>query len=91
MSLVLLGTEGCHLCEQARSVLLRLSGYIPWDVELQDIAESEAMVALYGVRIPVLKYEASAGSGDTELDWPFNEQDVLNFIQSVRSSLSPDK
>nr|MBP7824870.1 glutaredoxin family protein [Pseudomonas sp.] len=48
----LLGTLGCHLCEQAEQLLM------PWlardvVVELLDIAESEALVARYGLRIPV--------------------------------------
>jgi len=64
MALVLLGTEGCHLCEQAQALLLNLNGKIPCNLYLEDIAESEDMVARYGERIPVLKYEAEEGSSD---------------------------
>ncbi|MAD45205.1 MAG: thioredoxin family protein [Oceanospirillaceae bacterium] len=83
MSLVLLGTEGCHLCEEAQALILRLDGKIPWDVFLQDIGESEQMVERYGERIPVLRYEAPADGQDAELDWPFDEQDVLEFVHNI--------
>tara|TARA_B100000287_G_C20323195_1_gene658680 strand:- start:47 stop:304 length:258 start_codon:yes stop_codon:yes gene_type:complete len=84
MALVLLGTEGCHLCEQAQALLLNLNGKIPCNLYLEDIAESEDMVARYGERIPVLKYEAEEGDMEgPEIDWPFSEQDVLRFIQKI--------
>ncbi len=79
MSLILLGTDACHLCEQAQAVIMRLSGTIPCDVFLEDIATSEALVEQYGLRIPVLKSE----TGGEELDWPFDEQDVINFVHQV--------
>lgn len=42
-----------------------------------DIAQSEEMVEEYGVRIPVLRVQ----SGE-ELEWPFDQGQVLNFIKS---------
>lgn len=72
----LLGTLGCHLCEQAEQLLM------PWlardvVVELLDIAESEVLVARYGLRIPVLRRERDGA----ELGWPFDERSLAAFLQ----------
>lgn len=72
----LLGTPGCHLCEVAEAVLMSFveNGLL---VELIDIAEHEAMVERYGLRIPVLRrYDSGA-----ELDWPFDGAQVADFLR----------
>ncbi|WP_028239288.1 glutaredoxin family protein [Stutzerimonas azotifigens] len=71
----LFGTEGCHLCEQAESLLmpLVLRGL---SVELIDIAESERQVEHYGLRIPVLRRTDSGA----ELDWPFTPERLRVFL-----------
>ena len=74
MALVLLGTEACHLCDEAQALLLQFQGVLTEDVFVEDIAESEAQVERYGVRIPVLVHENSG----SELDWPF---DLLQLEQ----------
>ena len=71
----LLGTLGCHLCEQAEALLM------PWvqiglEVELIDIADSEQMVETYGLRIPVLRI-ADTGA---ELNWPFDQAQLQTFL-----------
>lgn len=71
----LLGTLGCHLCEQAEALLM------PWvqiglEVELIDIAGSEQMVETYGLRIPVLRI-ADTGA---ELNWPFDQAQLQTFL-----------
>ncbi len=85
MALVLLGTEACHLCESAQQIIINLAGQIHTDVFVEDIAESESAVEQYGLRIPVLKDEASGA----ELDWPFSEQDVLNFLHQLPVNTPP--
>lgn len=80
MRLLLLGTEGCHLCEQAeeiiRACLLHEYQYI---IEYIDIAEQEHWQAQYAVRIPVLYHLASK----KELGWPFELADVQSFIDNL--------
>ena len=71
----LLGTLGCHLCEDAEAVLMPFVA-AGVQVELIDIAESEAMVERYGLRIPVL---IRCDSG-TELGWPFDGGQVAAFL-----------
>ncbi|WP_322979180.1 glutaredoxin family protein [Pseudomonas sp. C11] len=72
----LLGTPGCHLCEVAEAVLMSFveNGLL---VELIDIAEQEAMVERYGLRIPVLR-RCDTGA---ELDWPFDGTQVADFLR----------
>lgn len=73
----LFGTLGCHLCEIAEAELLPLveHGLL---VELMDISESEAMFETYSLRIPVLR-RVDTGA---ELDWPFNADQVVAFLQA---------
>jgi hypothetical protein len=73
----LFGTLGCHLCEVAEAELMELveRGLL---VELIDIAESEAMNAAYGLRIPVLR-RTDTGA---ELDWPFDTDQVVLFLRN---------
>ena len=72
----LLGTPGCHLCEVAEAVLMSFveNGLL---VELIDIAEQEAMVERYGLRIPVLR-RCDSGA---ELGWPFDGTQVAAFLR----------
>lgn len=68
--LILYGTEGCHLCHEAQVLLDQM--HLTWtDV---DIIENDALLETYGIRIPVLRY------CDRELNWPFRQEDVLNFL-----------
>ena len=72
MTVVLYTTLGCHLCEQARDLLLTVNPQI--DIHAVDIAEDDTLIAEYGERIPVLR------SDDRELAWPFGLLDVQAFL-----------
>jgi hypothetical protein len=73
-TLILYGTEGCHLCDEA-SALLRQLG-LAW--QTIDIAEDDALLECYGTRIPVL----SRPDNEDELDWPFPREKILRLISS---------
>jgi hypothetical protein len=79
--LVLLGTESCHLCEQAEelvlSALCQFSGELAF-IKI-DIAEESQYLASYELRIPVLCHFDSG----KELQWPFDKAQVLLFIKEV--------
>jgi glutaredoxin len=64
MKLLLYGTLSCHLCEQAEAVL-HAAGVT---AEYTDIAEDEALLEKYGMRIPVVRRVDNG----TELGWPFD-------------------
>ncbi|MDZ4298099.1 MAG: glutaredoxin family protein [Moraxellaceae bacterium] len=76
MSLVLLGTSACHLCEQAQAFLVQANSARALSWQLKDIALDDALVERYGERIPVLLRDDGA-----ELNWPFSLLDVLRFTQ----------
>ncbi|HWV10798.1 MAG TPA: glutaredoxin family protein [Pseudomonas sp.] len=72
----LFGTLGCHLCEVAEALLMPFveRGLL---VELVDIADDEALVETYGLRIPVLR-RSDTGA---ELNWPFEAEQVVAFLR----------
>jgi glutaredoxin len=52
--LTLYGKPGCHLCEEARAVVLDVRTRRPFDLEEVDITRDPAVEALYRERIPVV-------------------------------------
>jgi glutaredoxin len=50
----LYGKPGCHLCEEARSVVVQVRDRHPFDLEEVDITRDPALEALYRERIPVI-------------------------------------
>lgn len=74
---VLYGTEACHLCEQAQALIVPVMQDMGCQLEHCDISESEAMVARYGTRIPVL----ALSDGSVELNWPFDSAAVQRLIE----------
>lgn len=77
--LILLTTLGCHLCDSAKLELWQAQERAVFTFSERDIALSDDDVALYGVRIPVLRYELCGA----ELDWPFNAADVVALIEQI--------
>jgi len=75
MSLLLFGTQGCHLCEQAQMLLSQLA--IP--VENIDIANEIQWQTEFAVLIPVLYHSPS----QRYINWPFDSKVILSFIQSL--------
>ena len=75
MSLLLFGTQGCHLCEQAQALLSQLA--IP--VEIIDIANETQWQTEFAVLIPVLFHSTSK----RYINWPFDSKAIFSFIQSL--------
>jgi len=76
VKLILLGTSGCHLCEEAELIMLACKNV---EIELIDIAEQEQWQEKYAIRIPVLYHRETVG----ELGWPFDRQQAQVFIDSL--------
>lgn len=72
--LVLYGTRGCHLCDQAEALLRQASGARAIEWRYVDIALDDALVVRYGTRIPVL-----VTGGGQEMGWPFSLLDILRL------------
>ena len=45
---------GCHLCDDARAVLVAEQARTPFDLQEVDIESDDALVREYGLRIPVV-------------------------------------
>jgi len=52
--LTLYGKPGCHLCEEARAVVLSVRQRQPFDLEEVDITRDPVLEAAYRERIPVI-------------------------------------
>ena len=73
--LILYSTGACHLCEEAERLLM------PWvgaglRVRVDDISDSDALFARYGLTIPVLR-RCDTGA---ELNWPFDTDAIARFL-----------
>ncbi len=53
-TVVLYGRPGCHLCEDARDVLLRVREEHPFELVERDIEQDDALLLAYLERIPVV-------------------------------------
>lgn len=82
LHLLLLGTSGCHLCEQAEQLINAcLPDNLGITIEMIDIAEQEQWQENYAIRIPVLYHPETK----KELGWPFDKSDVIIFIKALRT------
>ena len=72
MELILYQRDTCHLCDLALAVLA--DARVP-DFDSVFIDDDDALEARYGLRVPVLREDASGA----ELDWPFDALRVRTF------------
>jgi glutaredoxin len=77
MTLLLLGTQGCHLCDDAQSLLNECKIH----AEYIDIAEYEEWQAQFALLIPVLFHVES----QRFLNWRFDSSALLSFIDSLKN------
>jgi hypothetical protein len=74
----LLGTSGCHLCEEAQLIMLEVieqTAVHAMLIDIADHAQSDVLIARYGLRLPVLRINGR------ELDWPFSAEQVIQWMQ----------
>jgi hypothetical protein len=71
-TLTLYSTWGCHLCEDAQSLLLQQQ--LPFSV--LDIVDDAEAFAQFRTQIPVL------GAGSHYLYWPFDQEALQAFINT---------
>ncbi len=75
-SVILYGTVGCHLCEDALALLQALPDDGRWQLREVDISDSDELLERYGIRIPVVYIEESR----QELGWPFDGEQLRLFL-----------
>ncbi|HQQ63113.1 MAG TPA: glutaredoxin family protein [Pseudomonadales bacterium] len=85
-ALVLYGTCGCHLCELAEGQLLPWVSE-GWQVELVDIAETDALLERFSLMIPVLERVTTGQL----LCWPFGQRQLQEFLQLPPSIQEADR
>jgi len=72
----LYGTSACHLCDEAAALVASAApAGCGIEVRSADISDSDALLARYGQRIPVLRDAAGR-----ELDWPFTAATLRRFL-----------
>ena len=77
--LILFGTAGCHLCEDAEELLVEAGiGF-----ERAEIMDRPEWQERYGLKIPVLLHAESG----RELNWPFENRQLLVFLLRSVTSL----
>ncbi len=73
----LYGTSGCHLCELAEDLLTQV--LTSQQYRYVDIVDSEELIELYSISIPVLERLDNS----TKLFWPFDLQQIQEFIRGI--------
>ena len=76
--MILYGTLGCHLCDDAYALVSEHIDSEQYQLSKSDIADSEQLMAMYDIRIPVL-YRPDV---QLELDWPFTPDILQAFLSA---------
>jgi glutaredoxin len=69
--------EGCHLCENVISTLMKLSSERPLDISTQDITVSPELFERYNHVIPVVEIDGKIRLGGSTLSNHETLEDVL--------------
>ena len=72
----LLGTLGCHLCDEAQALLEPVCRRLGHPLMVRDIMNDEELEHRFWDRIPV----ARRSDDGTELGWPFTREQVYRFL-----------
>lgn len=81
MELQLLGTEGCHLCDEAERMVRRIAPNFGYTVTYLDIASDDGLVERFGMEIPVLRLAIET---QHQLNWPFDDVSLINWLQNPK-------
>jgi hypothetical protein len=74
--LILYGTLGCHLCDEAQALVEALPEVEGWCLVHVDIVDDDASYERYWSSIPVLRRE----DDERELRWPFDADAVRRLL-----------
>lgn len=83
MGLIMFQRDDCHLCDQALDVLA--AARTP-DFESVFIDDDAGLEQRYGMRVPVLRDQASG----RELDWPFDVDAARRFLGESPESVEAE-
>ncbi len=77
-TVVLYGRDGCHLCDDARTVLERVRAEVPFELVERDIEADERLLRAYLERIPVVEID-----GDEAFDLFVDEAELRQRLGRV--------
>ncbi|MET1255933.1 glutaredoxin family protein [Aliikangiella maris] len=83
LTIQLMTTAGCHLCEQAHAMFQYLVANDEnikqnFDLQLIDIIDKDELVDEYGIRIPV--FIRAYNGKRSELGWPFELHQLSEWL-----------
>jgi len=78
-TLYLYTTLGCHLCDDAKVLAWPVLQHFDCRLQEVEIADDEQLVEHYGIRIPVIRCEASG----KELGWPFTQEQLAEMLTNA--------
>lgn len=78
-TLTLYSTSACHLCELALELIEPFVASRELKLDIVDIANDDALLERYGIRIPVIKLEGR----NSDLGWPFDADSVADYLQTI--------
>lgn len=77
IQLSLYSTTHCHLCEQAEVLMISVAKHFDINWNVIEITDYPELLALYEVKIPVLKRL----DNHMEICWPFDKTDIAQLLQ----------
>jgi len=77
-TVTLYGRPGCHLCDDARTVLERIHAESPFELREVDIESDDALLRTYLERIPVVALD-----GEEVYDYWVDEADLRARLATV--------
>ncbi|HEU4657651.1 MAG TPA: glutaredoxin family protein [Capillimicrobium sp.] len=75
----LYGRPGCHLCDDARTVVLRAARRVPFELVEIDIESDDELLKRYLERIPVV-----AVGGEELFDYFVDEETLVSALSSAQ-------
>jgi glutaredoxin len=76
MRVVLYSRAGCHLCDDARDVLLAERSRSPFDLVEVDIGGDDDLEREYGIRIPVVEID-----GQDRFEYEVDPAELVAIVQ----------
>jgi glutaredoxin len=82
MQVTLFTRPGCHLCDEARAVVLEERERSAFELEEIDIESSDALIEEYGLRIPVVAID-----GVEAFEYTVDATAFADLVRSGRTGL----
>ena len=79
LTVVIYGRPGCHLCEQALTVIERVRARVPFELRQVDIESDDALFSRYLERIPVVELD-----GLVEFELLVDESEFERALANVK-------